>query len=238
MLEVKNITYHYKKKGFSIENINLKLEDGYFAVLLGENGAGKTTFLRAIYKMYKTKSGEIFWNGEKITNDNLHIYRKDVAYIEDGNWCIDWKTVTENVGLLKDIYSTFDEAVFYENLKCFGFSENLLDRKYRELSTGEQMKFQIAFVLARRPKLVIMDEPFANLDPIVKTDLIEKLHQNVMNNKMSVLLSTHLVEDITDIIDYIGIMNEGKMKAFGDREEILSQYNSESIRKFFCRISD
>lgn len=236
MLEVKNITYHYRKKGFYIDNVSFNLEDRYFAVLLGENGAGKTTLLRAVYKMYKANDGEILWNGEKITNDNLHKYRNDVAYVEDENWCVDWQTVTENVELLKDIYSTFDETAFYDILKKFDFDKNLMNKKYRDLSTGEQMKFQIAFVLARHPKLLIMDEPFANLDPVVKTDLIEMLHKNVMHNEMRVLLSTHLVEDITDITDYIGIMDKGKMKAFGDREEILSQYNSESLREIFCNV--
>lgn len=231
MLEVKNIAYYYKRKGFRIHDVNLKLEEGYFAVLLGNNGAGKTTLLRTIYKMYQPKRGEILWNGEKITNRNLHQYRREAAYIEDGNWCMEWQTVLENVEMLKDIYDTFNKTAFYEYLKAFDFGENLMNKKYEDLSKGEQMKFQVAFVLARHPKLVIMDEPFPNLDPVVKTDLIEVLHQNVMNHEMSVLLSTHLVEDITDLTDYIGIMDEGKMKAFGDREEILSLYHSDNLRE-------
>lgn len=231
MLEVKNITYYYKKKGFHLKDVNLKLEDGYFAVLLGRNGTGKTTLLRTIYKLYEAKSGEILWDGEKISNEKLGKYRRDVAYVEDGNWCIEWQTVEANIELFKNIYDSFDEIALYENLKQFDFGEELKSKKYNELSKGEKMKLQIAFVLARHPKLVIMDEPFANLDPVIKTDLIEVLHRNVMNNEMSVLISTHLVEDITDITDYIGIMDAGEIKAFGDREEMMTQYKADSLRE-------
>lgn len=233
MFEAKGISYYYRKRGFGISDVNLRLEDGYFAVLLGKNGAGKTTLLRTLYQMYAPKKGELFWNGEKITRSNLDRYRTQAAYIEDGDWCISQMSGAENVELFGKLYERFNERDFRENLDRLDAGEHLLEQPYHSLSKGEQMKLQISFVLARDPGLLFMDEPFANLDPVVKTDFMEIFHQRVTQGRMSVLMSTHLLEDVTDIADYIGIMEDGRMRIFADREEALSRCQTENMEGLF-----
>ncbi|MBD5106134.1 MAG: ABC transporter ATP-binding protein [Lachnospiraceae bacterium] len=231
MLSVKNISYNYSKKGFGIKDINIDLADGYFTTLLGKNGAGKTTLLKLMYKMLLPKSGEIIWNGEEIGPKNLCDFKKDVAYVDDSGWCRESLTLNENVDLFSGMYEQFDTKEFEDYLNKFELDCNLDEKHFSELSKGEQMKYLIAFALARKPKFLIMDEPFTNLDPIVKTDLIEAIHQKVMNDNMGVIMSTHLVEDVSNITDYVVIMEEGKVKLFGDRDTVMTDKSVMSFRE-------
>jgi ABC-2 type transport system ATP-binding protein len=231
MLSVKNIFYSYKKKGFGIKNINIDLEEGYFYTLLGKNGTGKTTLLNVMYKMLLPKSGEVVINGESVGMKNLCEYKKQVAFVDDNGWCSGLLTLKENVDLFSGLYEDFKLDEFEEYLNKFELECDLNQKKYNELSKGEQMKFLVAFALARNPKYLIMDEPFTNLDPIVKTDLIGAIHKKVMDDKMGVIMSTHLVEDVSDITDYVIIMEDGQIKLFGDREKVMSENNIAGLRE-------
>ena len=238
MIEVRDLNYSVKKSGksFSINNINFKLEDGYIMSLLGKNGSGKTTLLSLIYGALSPNSGEVVWNGKKINIDNRYDFRNDVAYIGDMDWCFGTKSINENVKMLKLLYKNFDETIFEEYIEYFDLNDVEREKDYADLSTGKMMQFQIAFALARKPKLLLMDEPMANLDPVIKVDLMEMLQQKVMQENMSIIISTHLVEDISDMTDYIGILDDGNMKEFGDREKIFEKYEDEDLRKLLLHI--
>lgn len=235
MIEVKNLSYKEKKSknGFSINNISFKLEDGYIMSLLGKNGSGKTTLLNLIYGMFKNDSGEVLWNGNVINIDNNYAFRCDVAYVGGEEWCFSSKSADENIELLKYLYTDFDMELYEKYLKYFELKESDRRKKYSKLSTGQAMLFQIAFALARKPKLVIMDEPMANLDPIIKVDIMELLQKKVEEENMSIIISTHLLEDITDVTDYIGIIENGKMTEFDNREVIFEKYNADGLREVF-----
>lgn len=235
MLSVKNISYTYGKKGFALKEISMDLEQGYFTTMLGKNGAGKTTLLHILYKMRIPRYGEIIWNGEMVGLRNLCAYKKDVAYVDDQGWCRNTLTLNENVELFSGMYEAFDRQELEAYLSRFELECNLDEKHFGELSKGEKMKFQIAFSLARNPKFLIMDEPFANLDPIVKTDLIEAIHQKVMKDHMGVIMSTHLVEDVSDITDYVAIMEEGRLTLFGDRDTVMTDQNVMSLRELTTR---
>lgn len=232
MIEIKNMNYSVKSfgKSFAIKNVNFKLEDGYIMSLLGRNGSGKTTLLNLIYGVLTMNSGEVLWNDEKVMLSNLHDFHRDVAYAGDIDWCFDSKAVDENIELLKLLYKDFDEGLFEEYIKFFEFKAADREKKYMELSTGKAMQLQLAFALARKPKLLLLDEPMANLDPVIKVDLMELLQKKVMEENMSIIISTHLVDDISDVTDYIGLIEDGVMTEFGDRESIFDKYNVEDLR--------
>ena len=102
------------------------------------------------------------------------------------------------------------------------FTKEEYTTKFDELSTGKQMQLQLAFALARHPKLLLLDEPMANLDPVVKTDIWELLIRTIEKENISIIISTHLVEEVNDITDYIGLLDNGRLVKFGDREQILN----------------
>ena len=234
MLEIRDLNYSIKKsgRGFLINNINFELEDGYIMGLVGRNGSGKTTLLNLIYKAITPDSGKVLWNGEEVNSNNRYVFHNDVAYIGNEDWCFKYKSVNENIEMLSLLYKDFDEKLFGQYIKYFELREADRNKKYLALSMGQKMQFQIAFAMARRPKLMLMDEPMANLDPIIKVDLMELLQQNVAKENMSIIISTHLVDDISNMTDYIGLLDNGIMKEFGNREKLFDKYGTEGLREF------
>lgn len=232
MLNVKDLCFEEKKcpGGFLIKDISFDLDDGYMMSLVGKNGSGKTTLINLLYGMLTPASGKIRWQGKDIT-DNICAYHDEVAYVGADKWCFEGISLMENVDLLRLLYKNFDESMYREYMKLFGFKEEDAKKKYYELSTGQKIQFELAFVLARRPKLMLLDEPTANLDPIIRTELIDILHQRVMRDNMSIIISTHLVDDISDMTDYIAIMEAGRINVFGDREDVFEIYDSASLRE-------
>ena len=111
-----------------------------------------------------------------------------------------------------------------------------MQERYGELSTGQKMQVQIAFHLARNPRLLLMDEPMANLDPVVKTDLWDLLSHQCRDEDMGMIISTHLVEEINDITDYIAVLKDGYIAAYGECGRLLSENQCSDVRELMRRL--
>ena len=235
MIELKDIGFKYnklsEKKGehFELKDISLKIEKGYISCLLGKNGAGKTTLLSLIYGLLKPSSGEILWNGETISKKNLAGFRRSTSFV-GGRWCIDGMTVEHNAEMLSTLYPSFDRDYFDMLMKVAG-AERIRDSLFGGLSKGEKVKAEICFMLARRPEIIILDEPLANIDPVFKTDILELLQKAVSENEIGVFLSTHLVDEISEMVDYINVLKNGQMVMSGSRFEILGDDEGKSLRE-------
>ena len=175
MLEVQNLSY--STKTFSMENVSFSLDDGYLMTLLGRNGVGKTTLFDLVYGRIEPLSGKVLWNDIDVTGMKAIdiLYHDEVAYVGGRSWCIGGIRADENIRLLSCLYSRWDQKHFDEMLEMMEFTKEEYTTKFDELSTGKQMQLQLAFALARHPKLLLLDEPMANLDPVVKTDIWELL---------------------------------------------------------------
>lgn len=241
MLQVGDIGFKYKKSNFELKNVSFSLEDGYMLCLIGKNGSGKTTLLNAIYGIIKPTSGCVIFDYKKVVaaKNNAEVeenvfatYHKQVAYVGDVNWLMTGVDIATNINLLKTLYDNFDEKEFDRLLAYFEFDKSLFANEYRILSTGQRMQLQLAFSFARHPRLMILDEPFANLDPVVKTDLSELLQKKITEDNISVIISTHLVDDISNMVDYIGVIENGEMVKYGDRVTLLENKGVETLREF------
>lgn len=237
MLEVKNLTSSIIESGitdhkfFKIENASFTLEDGYICALLGKNGSGKTTLLNLMYGNVLKKSGSVSFNGVELNKKTRAKFRNDVALITNDVWYFADKSLNENVMFLSMMYEGFDENLFREYMKRFEFPETDFNKPVGELSTGQKVQFDIAFAAARRPKLMLMDEPFANLDPVVKVDIMEIIQELVSENNMSVIISTHLIDEIDNVVDYVAVIDGGKLVKFGDRVSLIDNNNYKSIEE-------
>lgn len=224
MLKSFKLNYHYgitqpKENGFAIKDVFINAEPGYITCLLGKNAAGKTTLLSLLYGMLRPKSGKVSWEGKQINDKTLAAYRRDVAYFGE-TWCSQSLTVNKNVEMLSILYPTFDRETF-DSLITLAQAEGTLNRRYMDLSAGEKAKVEIAFLLARKPKLIILDEPLANIDPVFKIDILELLQKSVADNGTGVLISTHLIDEISDMVDYIYVLDNGKIVKHGSRFELM-----------------
>lgn len=224
-IEAKNLMFHYGRKhrpdDFFINDVSLKLEPGYISCLLGNNGAGKTTLMSLLYGFLRPKSGEILWNGAPLTKDKKVDFRREIA-VSSNSWCSDDMTVRQNIEMLSVLYPSFDNEHFEKLMKLSGMEQSY-DKIYNTLSTGEKVKTQLSFLLARKPKYLLLDEPLANIDPVFKIDILDLLQQEVAENEVGILISTHLIDEISDMVDYVYVLDKGQLVKSGTRFDVLGE---------------
>lgn len=211
----------YKHLGdFSLQDINIELPKGYICGLIGENGAGKTTLLHLIMGLYKPAKGELAVMGKSFTEDEAVIH-DDMGVVLQEKLFEDYMTLQENASYYGRHYSAYDEEYFLQLLKRYELEPN---RKYKQLSKGEELKFQFAFALAHHPRLLILDEPTGNFDPEFREEFLKDLKDFIADGERSVILATHLTEDLDRIADYIIYLEDGKVLLSQDIEELRDSY--------------
>lgn len=240
MIAVDQLCYQVAKggrgqKGFALKNISFTLEKGYIMGVLGKNGAGKSSLLRLLYGMERPDSGSVTWNERDIFSD-LCAFRQKTAYIAPEGGFFLYRSLEENVEMLGRLYDRFDWKYLDQYLEQYGLKEKM-NSLYGMLSTGEQRKFQMAFAMAHRAELLILDELTANMDSVFRTELMEMLQDLVAREESSVILSTHIFSDINEIVDYVAILKAGELVVFGDRETVLEQEGSMELEDLFLSVT-
>jgi ABC-2 type transport system ATP-binding protein len=211
MISVKNLKKTYK--GIDAVDIDtLDIHASEVIGLVGNNGAGKTTFFRLLLDLIRANSGEIFSKGELVTaTENWKSYT--AAYIDDG-FLIDYLTPEEYfyfVGKLNQL-SKADVDDFLQSYQIF-FDDAILKKgKYiRDFSKGNQFKIGIIAALLTKPELLILDEPFANLDPTTQLRLVSMIKQLATDHRMCIIVSSHDINHVSEVSSRILLMEKGKI---------------------------
>lgn len=210
MLEFQNVTG--TGKGFGLKNISFTAPEGYLIGLTGKNGAGKTTLLRYIMEENISYSGKILFDGEDI-RENLAYVRDCVSLVSDEKRFFQDYSAKKNAKLLGGFYTSFDLECFESAMKRFVVGTG---RQLSALSRGEYLKFQTAFAMAHGTKLYLMDEVTGGMDPVFRKDFYKILHELMAEGKATVMLTTHIEEEIDTHMDYVGVMEEGKLISYGE----------------------
>ncbi len=214
MLHFENVCTNHKN--FSLKNISFTAEAGFITAITGSNGAGKTTLINLLTKENSRYTGTISFNGIDI-HTNHDAFRKIMGIVSDEKYFFDNFSINENASLLSHFYSDcWDSDLFKEQLKLMELSGH---KKLSTLSRGEYIRFQLAFAMAHNAKLYIMDEATAGMDPIFRRDFFKTLHGLLaMKPDITILMTTHIEEDIKKHMDYIGILESGKLISFSEVE--------------------
>lgn len=218
MLEIQGL--EKKLEGFTLQDVNIKLPKGYIMGLIGENGAGKTTLLNLILGLYKPTEGQIIINGMTYETHEKEI-RNLLGYVLVEDVFSGEMKLIDQADMYGKYYDNYDKPLFQEYCKRFGLEEK---KKYKKLSKGEKLKFQFAFALAHKPKLLILDEPTANFDPEFRNEFLKIITDFVADGEKSVLLATHMTEDLDRIADYVTFLHHGKVKFSVERSELENKY--------------
>lgn len=218
LLEVKNVSKHLG--AFHLDNISLELPEGYIMGLVGPNGAGKTTLLHLILGLYQPGQGEILIDGMSY-QDNEREIREQIGVVLLERMFDTGMTLQENGDYYGKYYKNYDVQTLEAYLKRFGLE---LHRKYKALSKGEELKFQLAFALSHAPKLLILDEPAGSFDPEFRVEFFEVLKEFIADGSKSVIISTHLTEDLERMADYITYLEKGKCLLSTDIESMREGY--------------
>ena len=220
MLEVKGLTKKYWS--FTLKDVSFSLESGYILGLTGRNGAGKTTLIKQLIHPETAGSGSVIINGIDAKQETVRAKQEIGVLMEEQPFLNDM-TLEKNGILLGGFYDRFDMVKFYEYLKRFDLYP---DRVYRNLSRGMRMKFQLAFALAHSPKLLLMDEATGGLDVVFRREFYYLLQEAVEKEMVSVIISTHVTEDLDKVADYVAFMDGGKMKFYESKETLNERYRA------------
>ena len=209
-----------KRRGnFQLSIDDLLIESGYITGFIGPNGSGKTTTIKLIMNMLKMDSGII-----KVFNNDIRdyfAYKSEIGYVGDEAGFLDTVKVKNIKKYMSNFYEKWDEDLYKKYISKFRIDENKL---YKDFSKGQKKQFELIIALSHHPKLIIMDEPTANLDPRVRGELLEMLQDHIEREEATVFYSTHITSDLEKTADYIVMIYEGKIILTGIKDEILEEH--------------
>ncbi|SFL67027.1 phosphonate transport system ATP-binding protein [Gracilibacillus orientalis] len=236
MIEFNDVSLVYPNGTEGLKNIDLKINEGEFVVIVGLSGAGKSTFIRSINRLVTPTSGSLLVEDEDILKANgtdLRRLRTKIGMIFQSYNLVKRSTVLKNVisgrlgytGTLTSILNIFskeDKLLAYENLKRVNIEEKLYNRA-DELSGGQQQRVSIARVLTQKPKLILADEPVASLDPPTSHQVMKYLKQINREDKITTIVNLHFIDMAMEYADRIIGMRAGEVVFDGPVSDVTEQ---------------
>jgi len=226
LLECINLNKSFGNKKI-LKNVNLVIPRGKIIGLLGKNGTGKTTLIKLINDLLVPTSGEILINGKPVGVES----KKIISYLPERTYLDKSMTVNQVIDYFKDFYDNFDEKKARNLLKDLGLDTN---QKLSKMSKGMQEKVQLVLVMSRKAELYILDEPLGGVDPATRDYILDTILSN-FNEGSSVIISTHLIQDIERILDEVIFIDKGKIILTSDTDELRKKENG-SIDEIFRRM--
>lgn len=232
-IETVNLTKRYKDKTV-VNSINLKVNQGELFALLGTNGAGKTTTIKMLSTLIFATEGEIKINGLDINRDMQKI--KEILNVSPQETAIAPNlTVKENLDFMAGVYRIKNKQEKTNELISIFKLDQVLKQKAKTLSGGWQRRLSIAISLINEPKILFLDEPTLGLDVIARKELwsvIEKL-----KGKITIILTTHYMEEAEKLSDRIGVMSKGNLIDVGSADELIQKTGTENFEDAFVKIA-
>ena len=220
MLSIENITKSFGEKEV-LENVCFKVEDGSIFGLVGINGAGKSTLLRVISGVYTPEQGAVLLNGRNTGKDPS--VRKEILYVSDDPYYPYGSTI-ESMKLYFSSFYDLDEEAYKKYLNMFHLDPKV---SISNFSKGMKRQASLLFALSVHPKLLLLDEAFDGLDPLVRLNFKKALAELIDEKQVSVIISSHSLKELEDICDSFGILEDHHMSTYGDLLE-----SKENINKY------
>ncbi|HMB22285.1 MAG TPA: ABC transporter ATP-binding protein [Anaerolineales bacterium] len=218
VLETKDLTKTYGKLK-AVDAVNITAYEGEVFGFLGPNGAGKTTTLGMVLGLVHPTQGDVYVLGERVTPNHVHAL-KDVGALLGAPAFVPYLSAWDNLELVARLTPGVDEKRIVEVLELVGLID-AAHRKVGKFSTGMKQRVGLAMALIHRPRFVILDEPTNGLDPAGMRE-IRQLLRSLAENGTSVLLSSHLLNEVQQVCDRIAVLNKGAVVAQGRVDELLN----------------
>jgi len=235
MIEYRNISKSYGKKKV-VKDLNLKIPDGEFVVLIGPSGCGKTTTLKMLNRLIEMDSGEIFINGKNTMDINPQKLRSGIGYVIQQIGLFPNMTVEENICVVPRLLKWDKEKCqkrVRELLELVNMPYDEYANKYpNEMSGGQQQRIGVLRAFAAEPPIILMDEPFGALDPITRDSLQEEIKSLQKRLGKTVIFVTHDMDEALKLADTIVFMYDGKILQMDSPEEILRAPANDVVREF------
>lgn len=227
LVEIHNLKKSYDKRKEALHDLTLTLPRGRIVGLLGPNGSGKTTLIKLLNGLIVPDGGEILIDGEKPGPST----KAKVSYLPERTYLKNGATIRELLSYFQDFYEDFRTDRAKEMLAALRIEENA---RIRALSKGTREKVQLILVMSRDASLYILDEPIAGVDPAARDYILRTIITNY-NENATVLISTHLITDIENILDEVIFMKEGRLLLQTSVEEIREE-KGKSVDAYFREV--
>ena len=214
-------------RNMALDHISLDIPRGKIIGLLGPNGSGKTTFMKIANGLLMPSSGELTIEGNRPGPET----KKIVSYLPDRDYLPDWMKVEELLKLFEDFYDDFDRARAAEMIHSLGIDEK---SRLRSLSKGTREKVQLILTMSRRAALYLLDEPIGGVDPAARDYILNTIISNY-NPEGSVLITTHLIADIEQVLDIVLFIDRGQIVLNQSVDEIRQTYGK-SVDRYFREV--
>ena len=202
LIDAKDLTKNYGKKT-AVDHISFSIEGGHIIGLLGPNGSGKTTLIKMLNGLLTPTSGTLYYKGNPIGVES----KKHISYLPDHTYLNMSQRVSDVISYFKDFFDDFDENRAYDMLEKLQINPS--DR-LKTMSKGTKEKVQLILVMSRRADLYILDEPIAGVDPAARDYILDIILSNY-DPDASILISTHLIADIENILDEVIFIKNGQI---------------------------
>lgn len=231
MIEIQTLTKKFNNFT-ALENLNLSFTNGKSIALIGPNGCGKTTLIKCILGLNVIETGDIMVGGKSVNEDFR--YRKDIGYMPQIGRYPENMTIEQTVNMIRETRSVKDADLDTELLEAFELSK-IFDKKMGNLSGGTTQKVSAVLAFMFDPKIIILDEPTAGLDPLASEILKNKIIKERQRGKL-IIITSHLLSELDDIVSEIVFMNEGKVIVQQSVEDLMTEHKSERISESIISI--
>jgi ABC-2 type transport system ATP-binding protein len=211
-----NLSKRYGKTP-ALDRCSLTVDEGRIVALVGPNGAGKTTLLHLAVALLRPTSGELSVLGHTPMDGEA----LDIGFVAQNTPLYDDFTVRDHLTMVDRLNDRFDIEPAIERIASLNIP---LDRKVETLSGGQRAQIALTLALAKRPALLLLDEPVANLDPLARREFLQLLVSAAAESQMTVVLSSHLITDLERVCDYLIVLNRGQVQVAGDIDDILETH--------------
>ena len=214
-VRIKNLSKQYPD--FSLNNISLDIPMGSIMGLIGENGSGKTTTIKAMLDIVKRDAGDVEILGMDIREREQEV-KEEIGVVFGESQFHDFLSAVQISGIMKRVYKNWDEELFSSYLSRFALPEK---KKVKEYSRGLAMKLAIAAALSHHPKLLILDEATSGLDPVARDEILDLFFGFIEDGEHSVLIASHITSDLDKVADYVTMIHNGSILFSEEKDQLL-----------------
>lgn len=217
-IKLRDVSKHFSF--FDLKNVNLTLPTGQIMGFVGANGAGKSTTIRIIMGLMQADQGDVNVLGHHMPHQQTQM-KRDVGFNSEEMRLYGGQNLGWHIQFVKSIYPSWDDAYAAELLKRFDLN---LKQKIKQFSKGQHIKAQLLLILARKPKLLVLDEPTTGLDPVARQEVMQELALVLKDEERTILFSSHNTSDVEKISDQITFIDRGSIIDSDDKESFLENW--------------